>query len=132
MLQVRINRSKPAWRKDVHDLSAYNTTAKGAAAQERAMFSRVYGAKLAFLLSHRTKLRWGSMDELYEEKPVLSTEQLLHPEKYFINKLWEEPTKFDFPDLAKDMGKGWKTTGVAKGMKYNTLGEAEIFARFHR
>ena len=47
---------------------------------------------------------WKAVDDLYARMPV-STEQVLHPEKYAAN---EPPIAVELPkDLAKDLGDGW-------------------------
>lgn len=47
---------------------------------------------------------WKLISEAFNKLP-LSTEQILHPEKYFAN---EEPIKVSLPDLGGLLGTGWK------------------------
>jgi serine/threonine-protein kinase len=57
---------------------------------------------------------WLSVDEAYA-KPPLSTEQILHPDKYLTD---EAPQKApNLPDLGAGMGQGWTTIGS------DTMGE---------
>ncbi|MEK7467695.1 MAG: hypothetical protein AAB074_09810 [Planctomycetota bacterium] len=56
---------------------------------------------------------WSKVEEMYNKLP-LSTEQILHPEK-FIDGDW--PQRVRLPDLAKSLGKGWELVDE------NTLGE---------
>ena len=46
---------------------------------------------------------WDGVNAAYSNPPV-STEQVLHPEKYFAG---EEPQSTTIPDLADEIGKGW-------------------------
>ena len=56
---------------------------------------------------------WEGVNEAYRRPPV-STEQILHPEKYFTG---EEPANTFLPDLSASLGRGWSQASV------NTLGE---------
>ena len=47
---------------------------------------------------------WGSVSRAYA-KPPLSSEQILHPEKYFE---YETPVKVPLPDVRDLLGAGWK------------------------
>lgn len=47
---------------------------------------------------------WKLISEAFNKLP-LSTEQILHPEKYFV---YEEPVKVSLPDLGSLLGAGWK------------------------
>ena len=62
---------------------------------------------------------WLSVDEAYA-KPPLSTEQVLHPEKYLANEAPQLPP--NLPDLAAGMGQGWTHIGT------DTMGEFLIRA----
>ncbi|HLL14034.1 MAG TPA: hypothetical protein VK388_03045 [Pyrinomonadaceae bacterium] len=46
---------------------------------------------------------WPLVSEAYKNLPQ-STEQILHPEKYFAR---EAPVKINLPDIAPQLGKGW-------------------------
>ena len=60
---------------------------------------------MTFLTPKQLQGGWTSIDAIYDRLPV-STEQVLHPEKYDAN---EAPIKVELPSsLAKDLGTGWK------------------------
>jgi hypothetical protein len=54
------------------------------------------------------------------ENPPTSTEQVLHPEKYWEEAKRDEPREVVLPDLSASIGKGWKLDGG------DVLGELEI------
>lgn len=63
-----------------------------------------YTSGIAFLQPVQLSGGWAGVDELYEKLPV-STEQILHPEKYLQG---EAPADVALPtDLAGGMGAGW-------------------------
>lgn len=47
---------------------------------------------------------WNTVSRAFTELPR-STEQILHPEKYFAR---EDPVKVDIPDIRAQLGAGWK------------------------
>jgi hypothetical protein len=47
---------------------------------------------------------WTQISQAYTELPQ-STEQIMHPEKYFAH---EAPVKVELPDVANSLGAGWK------------------------
>jgi hypothetical protein len=51
---------------------------------------------------------WSLVSKAYKELPQ-STEQILHPEKYFAR---EAPVKVTAPEIASTLGKGWKRIDV--------------------
>jgi hypothetical protein len=59
---------------------------------------------------------WEGIDETLRTPPA-STEQILHPEKYFAG---EEPVVVDLPDLSGALGAGWERTYS------QTMGELNI------
>ena len=59
---------------------------------------------------------WDGVDEAYLRPPV-STEQVLHPEKYYAR---EQPVKTIVPDISAEIGKGWFEVSS------NTMGEVLI------
>lgn len=59
---------------------------------------------------------WSTVEEMYTKLP-LSTEQIIHPEK-FLDGDW--PQQVRMPDLAKSLGKGWEL------VDQNTLGELNV------
>lgn len=59
---------------------------------------------------------WDAVNAAYREPPV-STEQILHPEKYVEG---EEPVAVAMPDVAAALGDGWATFDT------NTMGEFQM------
>lgn len=49
---------------------------------------------------------WPAVNAAYLDPPV-STEQILHPEKY-VNTPRDEPRAVRLPDLSEDLGEGWR------------------------
>ena len=63
-----------------------------------------YTTGFAYVQRAQSSGGWAAVNKLYERMPV-STEQILHPEKYAAS---EAPVKVSFPaDLATRLGKGW-------------------------
>lgn len=61
---------------------------------------------------------WQAVDEIYSDMPV-SSEQIMHPEKYYIVR--DKPMKVDFPDIAPSIGGGWTL------LTEETLGEFDFY-----
>ena len=74
-------------------------------------FSRREGHDLVNTLFDRDG--WVGVNQAYKRPPV-STEQVIHPEKYFAG---EEPEVTTLPNFADKLGKGWQQ------MSSNTMGE---------
>jgi hypothetical protein len=64
------------------------------------LFPYQYG--LDFVNELYGKNKWQSIDDAFKDPPV-STEQILHPEKYPS----DVPVKVTVPDLSATLGKGW-------------------------
>lgn len=47
---------------------------------------------------------WSNVSKAFADLPR-STEQILHPEKYFVR---EAPVKISLPDITRSLGRGWK------------------------
>jgi len=63
-----------------------------------------YSTGFAYVQRAQSSGGWAAVNKLYERMPV-STEQILHPEKYAAS---EAPVKVSLPaDLATRLGKGW-------------------------
>jgi hypothetical protein len=60
-----------------------------------------------FVLSLWQKGNWGKVDQAYDNLPV-STEQILHPDKYLKA---EQPVTMTVPDLLPSLGSGWTLVG---------------------
>jgi hypothetical protein len=72
------------------------------ALRESLVFSYIYGA--AFVQELLKKRGWAGVSQAFTDLPQ-STEQILHIEKYFANEL---PIKVALPDIAKELGDGWR------------------------
>ncbi len=53
---------------------------------------------------------WERVDKAFRSPPV-STEQILHPEKFYDKDQLDEPTEIKLPDLTETVGKSWKPVG---------------------
>jgi hypothetical protein len=80
-------------------------------AEQLVNFSYDQGAE--FVMYFYDKGNWARVNKLYENMPV-STEQILHPEKY---ERGEKPVVLDIPDLSPALGDSWSP------VKSDTLGE---------
>jgi hypothetical protein len=72
------------------------------AIRESLVFPYEQGSEWATRLYKRGG--WASVSQAYSKLP-LSSEQILHPEKYFD---YEVPVKVSLPDLRSALGSGWK------------------------
>ena len=71
--------------------------------QQSLLFPYVQGQTLLEALLSSPG-RWNAVNEAYSDPPV-STEQVLHPEKYLEG---EEPIDVSLPDVAAALGEGWE------------------------
>lgn len=62
-----------------------------------------YDQGQVFVSALREEGGWSTVNEAFASPP-LSTEQILHPEKYFQS---ENPVEVDVPDVASALGTGW-------------------------
>jgi hypothetical protein len=62
-----------------------------------------YNMGLSFVQFFYGQGGWDAVDALYQDPPV-STEQILHPERYPADK----PIPVDLPDLSATLGDGWR------------------------
>ena len=83
--------------------------------KETLLFPYGYGA--AFLQKVRAKQPWSAVDALYRDLPS-STEQILHPDRYFGSR--DEPRKVELEDPSGRLGEGWHAT------YRNVLGEFQL------
>jgi len=93
--------------KDKTDVSDFQSTYESpifdsAPAFMRQDFLFPYQQGMSFVNSLYSQNKWESVDEAYLNPPV-STEQILHPEKYPD----EKPLDVDLPDLVPVLGDGW-------------------------
>jgi hypothetical protein len=83
--------------------------------RETMMFGYLKG--MVFLLHMTNQNEWERVNEAFR-KPPLSTEQVLHPEK-FLGEV-DEPQAIDLPPLGPVVGDGWKEVGQ------NVIGELQL------
>ena len=80
--------------------------------QEISSFSAVEGRQFVEALFARDGV-WATVDNAYQNPPE-TTEQVLHPEKYFA---LEAPHNVRLPNISGQMGAGWSLTAI------DTMGE---------
>ncbi len=73
--------------------------------KETLLFPYGYGA--AFLQKIRSKEPWSAVNRIYSDLPE-STEQIIHPEKYFDVR--DKPQSVEIEDPSARLGKGWRTS----------------------
>jgi hypothetical protein len=83
--------------------------------RETMMFPYLKGMVFTLYLTNENE--WERVNEAFRKPPV-STEQVLHPEKYL--KEIDEPTEIELPPLGEKLGGDWKELGQ------NVLGELQI------
>jgi hypothetical protein len=83
--------------------------------RETMMFPYLKGMVFTLYLTNENE--WERVNEAFR-KPPLSTEQVLHPEKYL--KDVDDPTEIVLPPLVEALGDDWKELGQ------NVLGELQI------
>ncbi len=76
-----------------------------------------YDQGLAFVQYLYSKGGWDAVNQAYENPP-LSTEQILHPERYPKDK----PVRVSLPDVSQVLGEGWESV-----VEHNALGEFWLF-----
>lgn len=83
---------------------------------EDMMFPYVWGGKF---IQHIVDTKgWSAVDSLYEDMPV-SSEQIMHPEKYYIAR--DNPREVILPDLSAAFGPDWRK------IDSNTFGEFTFY-----
>ena len=70
--------------------------------EESMLFPYEYG--LDFVMALIREGGWDAVNEAYSDPPV-STEQIMHPRKYFQER--DEPVELSLPDMAAALGPGW-------------------------
>jgi hypothetical protein len=83
---------------------------------EDLLFPYVWGG--SFIQNLVNTKGWEALDSLYIDKP-LSSEQIMHPEKYYIVR--DTPKEVIFPDVSSILGSGWSR--ISK----DTLGEFSFY-----
>lgn len=79
-----------------------NKDGKPAIFTEDLLFPYVWGGSFVqFLVNTKG---WEAIDEIFQKMPA-STEQIMHPEKYFIVR--DEPLEVRLPDLSGVLGDSW-------------------------
>ncbi len=103
------------------DLSVFLIEQIGASAGAPPYFMEVmtfpYIDGERFIRAGKRELGWKMVDILYKSPPH-SSEQILHPEKFFEER--DEPVKIDLPDLCPVLGKEFEL------YHENTLGELQV------
>jgi hypothetical protein len=79
-----------------------------AALRESLLFP--YQAGVAFVRALLQRGGWAAVDRAYLDPPA-SSEQILHPEKYFGPR--DQPKPVAVPDLSGSLGRGWRSATVA-------------------
>lgn len=72
------------------------------ALRETLVFPYEHG--MAFVSQVYRRGGWASVSQAYTDLPQ-STEQILHPEKYFAREM---PVRVEIPDIARTLGRGWR------------------------
>lgn len=130
LMKKRLDSFTPKWREDKSNATQYNNTVEGASYKERLSFESFCAARFIHYIA--VFKGWENISVIYGDKAPISTEQIMHPEKYFRKDMWDEPTDLvEFPNIPKALGKKWKYTGqMGADMTYNTMGEKEFFLRY--
>lgn len=81
-------------------------------------FPYLQGSHFVYSLWVDSGFRWDRVNAAYNNPPV-SSEQVMHPEKYFAG---DEPQMVTLPDLAAALGEGWQE------VDRNVLGEIGLLA----
>lgn len=89
---------------------------KPAIFMENLLFPYVWGG--SFIQYTVNAKGWEEVDLIYIDMPA-SSEQIMHPEKYYIVR--DEPKKVDFPDLSGLLGSAWIR------LSKDTLGEFSFY-----
>lgn len=76
--------------------------------RETLMFPYFQG--MLFVMSQGTKKGWPGVNAFYNSPP-LSTEQILHPEKYQPGADYDAPMKIEIPDLNDSITGDWTSLG---------------------
>jgi hypothetical protein len=76
-----------------------------------------YHRGTVFLLHGTNRSGWKAVDQAFTDPPT-STEQIIHPDKYFRDR--DVPTQVDLPDLQGAVGSEWQLLGS------NTVGELQL------
>ncbi|MFK7736566.1 MAG: hypothetical protein AB8B50_11075, partial [Pirellulaceae bacterium] len=79
-----------------------------------------YFQGMLFTLAVAGNNGWQSIHSAYQHPP-LSTEQILHPEKYLDQEKLDVPQTVAIPDVTKELGDSWKRLGG------NCLGELQTY-----
>ncbi len=82
-----------------------------------------YHKGIVFVLHLTNRNGWDAINQAFRDPP-LSTEQILHPEKYWGER--DVPTGIELPELAEQLGDAWTSLGS------DTLGELQMSILFER
>jgi hypothetical protein len=82
-----------------------------------------YEEGLTFVRALKQASGESDVDRAFRDPP-LSTEQIMHPEKYFLQR--DNPIPVPLPDISADLGKGWKL------INSDTMGEFDVSVWFEQ
>ena len=124
-LEITAGRLSPGVLKDLADTDAGRAAKLMSAPQvlQRSLLASYVLGQTFILRGDLTRiavdLPTADLDRLFHDPPV-STEQILHPEKYWDESAKDLPRPVTVPDLAATLGEGWKLAGEGR------LGELTI------
>jgi hypothetical protein len=78
-----------------------------------------YHKGTVFVLHLTNHSQWKLIDAAFRSPPV-STEQILHPEKFYDKDKLDEPVTIELPDLSAAVGKSWRRVSA------NVMGEFQL------
>ncbi|MCX5714576.1 MAG: hypothetical protein NT033_07210, partial [Candidatus Omnitrophica bacterium] len=87
---------------------------------EDTLFPYVYGGTfIQYIVNTRG---WDAVDAIYKDPPV-SSEQIMHPEKYYIMR--DAPKEVNLPDISSKLGSSWVrlTRGVLGEFSFYLVGK---------
>lgn len=93
-------------------------TGEQEAQYRKAAFNYRYGANFVFELLKKNNNNWDIINKAYTEKLPLSTEQILHPEKYIS---YEKPVNVKLPILLNELGEDWKITNNSVSGEFGVM-----------
>lgn len=76
-----------------------------------------YHKGIVFVLNLTNRDGWSAVDKAFRDPPI-STEQILHPEKYWNER--DVPMAIELPELKETLGESWTSLGG------NSLGELQL------
>jgi len=96
------NAEREVYAQQVAELDREAFDAAPRVIQENLIFP--YESGVAFVIALFDQDRWDAVNQAYSDPPQ-STEQILHPEKYYLER--DKPQAITMPDLESALGTGW-------------------------